>query len=121
MLLAIVVAANLGLGPDVFTFLARVPGGDKTGHFLLLGGLSFLVNMTLSAKTVRLGPVSVLKGSLVVGVLATAEELSQLLLKSRTFDPGDLLCDYLGIVCFAWLARRLVRTRRLRPDPIATG
>ena len=112
-LVGIVIVANLGLGPVVFAFLRYIPGGDKTGHFVLMGMLSLLVNLSLGAKRVSVAGLPLLKGSLIVVAGVTLEELSQLLLKHRSFDLPDLAMDFLGIVAFGVLADHLVRRRRV--------
>ena len=116
-LIGVVIVANLGLAPVVFAFLRYIPGGDKTGHFVLMGMLSLLVNLSLSAKRVPVAGLSLLKGSLIVMLVVTLEELGQLLLKHRSFDLSDLAMDYLGIIAFGVLAEHLVRRQRLAESP----
>jgi hypothetical protein len=101
--------ADVGRGQWLFDLVRVVPGGDKTGHFILFGLLSLLVNLVFRAAVVRVGKLSVLKGTLVVAVFAIAEECSQLLFVSRTFDLLDLSAGLLGIWVFGWLARRSVK------------
>ena len=112
-LIGVVIVANLGLGPVVFRFLKYIPGGDKAGHFVLMGLLSLLVNLSFGAQRVTVGGLPLLKGSLIVMAVVTVEELSQLLLKHRGFDLLDLAMDYLGIVAFGVLAEHLVQHRRV--------
>ena len=112
LLVVIVWVANRGLGPAVFGPVYRFPGGDKVGHFLLMGLFSFLVNLSLGGRRARLGPLSLLVGSVVVAGIVTAEEFSQLLFRSRTFSLEDLACDYLGIVLFGQAAAYVVRSAR---------
>ena len=109
LLLSIILIANIGLGPVVFTFLKYIPGGDKTGHFFLIGLLSFFVNLSTGAKTTRLKSLTVLKGSLIVSALVTLEEVTQLFLKHRGFDLMDLFFDAAGIFVFGRLAKWLTR------------
>jgi hypothetical protein len=109
LLICIIAIANAGLGSAVFAFLDYIPGGDKTGHFLLIGLLSLLVNLRMGAKTTTLKSVTVLKGSLTVTILVIAEELSQLFLKYRAFDLVDLIFDAAGIFVFGRLAKWLVK------------
>ena len=111
-LIGVVIVANLGLGPVAFQFLRYIPGGDKTGHFVLMGLLSLLVNLSFGAKRVTVAGLPLLKGSLIVIAVVTVEEVSQLLLKYRGFDLLDLAMDYLGIVAFGVLAEHLVRHRK---------
>jgi len=82
---------------------------DKVWHFLLMGVMSLLLNLALTARQIRIGPAKILLGSLIVAVLATGEELSQGFLKTRTMDVFDWLADMAGIVMFGWIAAMLVR------------
>ena len=41
--IAITVAASSGYATPVLSWVNSVPGGDLLGHFLLLGGLAFLL------------------------------------------------------------------------------
>lgn len=94
-----------------FTYLRSIPGGDKYGHFLLMGSLAFLVNLSLSCRVVRIAGRGFLLGSLLVLILITIEELSQRFVPYRTFDLLDLLADYLGVFVFSWLALAVQRRR----------
>ena len=87
----------------IFAWIRAIPGGDKLGHFLILGGLACVLNHALSCRTVPLGGRPVLLGSLIVLGLAAAEETSQLFITGRNFDLLDLAADALGI----WLLGRL--------------
>ena len=46
-IIVIVVLADQGRLPGFVTVLVDFPNGDKVGHFLLMGGLSLLVNLAL--------------------------------------------------------------------------
>jgi hypothetical protein len=118
-LLAVIYAANRGLGPHLFGFIYTMPGGDKLGHFLLIGTLAFLANLSFGAPRVRLGSLSLLAPSVVVGSLVTLEEASQLLFPARTFSLTDLACDFAGILLFGRLAAWIVERRQ--PDLSAAG
>ncbi|MCD4686722.1 MAG: VanZ family protein [Anaerolineae bacterium] len=115
LLWLIVFIANAGLGPRVFKFLKMVPGGDKTGHFLLMGTAAFLVNLSLNAARMQVGSLSLLRGSMLVAVAVTAEEFSQVFFASRGFSLIDLAADYAGILLFGWLAARIVAWRERVP------
>ncbi len=86
-------------------FIGNIRYGDKLGHFVLMGFLSFFVNLVLQARTFGVGKVRYLLGSVIVLVLVTIEEFSQLFIRGRTFDWGDLIADSIGIIIFGEIAR----------------
>ena len=96
----------------LLNFVGNIPFGDKLGHFCLMGGLAFLLNLVLNAKTIRFLKINWLIGSLIVLVLVTLEECSQIFIRGRTFDWGDLAVDYLGIFLFGELARFICRRNK---------
>ena len=110
VLILIVVIANLGLGSTYFPFIYSIPGLDKIGHFFLMGVLSFLINLLLKAKKIRLSSLDFLLGSLVVFLVVTFEEISQLFFIYRAFSWLDLVFDlggiFLGGQLAAWLKKR---------------
>ncbi len=106
----LILAGIVALVNDKSTqYLLRFSGGipyfDKIAHFLLMGGFSFLVNLVLKARFASIGKIRYLMGSMIVFLIVTVEELSQIFVSGRTFDIGDLAADYLGIVIFGELAR----------------
>jgi VanZ family protein len=111
-LVGVVFAADTGLGTTLFVFLDRIPGGDKTGHFVLIGMLAFLINMSLDSTRTRVLSVRVLKGSLIIAVIVTLEEFSQLFLRHRGFSLIDLSADYAGILLFGQLAATITAQRK---------
>ena len=117
VLVGIIVGANTGYLP-VSRWLRYIPWGDKLGHFLLMGGLAFLLNLSLGLRRWRPYQLDLLLGSLVVALAATAEEISQYWLTNRRFDPWDLAADLAGILCFDLLARRY---GSLRGEPAVSG
>ncbi len=90
----------------IFFWIQRHPGSDKVGHFLLIGGMAFFLNLALRARTFRWLGRSWLLGSALVAVAFTLEEVSQRFIASRSFDLVDLAADFAGILFFGWLARR---------------
>jgi VanZ family protein len=72
-----------------------------------MGIFSLLVNLALSAKTIRLWKFKYLLGSLIVSAIVTLEEFSQIFVSGRTLDAGDLIVDFAGIVYFGEIARFL--------------
>jgi polysaccharide biosynthesis protein VpsQ len=101
-----VILADDGQYQFVFAWIRGIPGGDKVGHFCLMGGLSFVVNLALGLRHFTMGRWQFLLGSAIVGTLVLVEEISQAWFPSRTFDLVDLTFDFLGICFFGWLAKR---------------
>lgn len=104
--LAILVFANSGNAYClmIFNTLEGIPFSDKVIHFLLLGGLSLLTNLSLSTKKISIGQFTFLVGSLFIAVGITLEECSQLLIAHRHFEIMDLLCNYAGILVGGYLS-----------------
>jgi VanZ family protein len=100
----------------LFRFVRETPYGDKVGHLLLMGFFAFLLNLALSCKKINFGKLYVLAGSIIVVLVVTLEEFSQIFVRYRTFDPGDLLFDYAGIFLFGQLAAYLTKSRLARED-----
>ncbi len=73
-----------------------------------MGIFSLLVNLALSAKTIRLWKFKYLLGSLIVLAIVTLEEFSQIFVRGRTFDAEDLIVDFAGIFIFGELARLII-------------
>ena len=116
-LVALVALADSGHGQRLFLLAERIPAGDKAGHFLLFGTLSFLVNLVLRAAEARLWKMAIPKGSAIVAAIVTVEEFSQLFLRSRSFDLGDLTADILGIWLGGWLANKYLDRVRSKSAP----
>lgn len=109
-MLAIILLADLGAIPAPIKMIYRFPNGDRVGHFVLYGILTFLVNSAFP-RWVRIGRMNMFYGSAIIAALATLEEVSQLFLPNRTFDLIDLTFTLLGVVCADWLVRLLRRQR----------
>jgi VanZ family protein len=92
-------------------FVGNIPYGDKLGHFLLMGGFSFLLNMVLNARVVGIGKFRYLLGSVIVLIVVTLEEISQIFVAGRTFDWSDLVFDFTGIFLLGELARFICRRK----------
>lgn len=103
-----IVAADIHRARPFFDWVEAHGGSDKFGHFLLLGGLALTLNYAL-LRLFRIGPVRLHLGGLIIGVLITLEEISQLWIPHRQFDLGDLAANYAGIAFADWLARRWLR------------
>ena len=116
LLLVIIAIANLGIGATFRPVVNALPGGDKAGHFLAMGGLCLLVTLSLAPRRLRLGRRSLPLGPVVVAALVTLEEVSQIWIDSRGFDLLDLTADYLGVLLGGWVALKVVR-RGSTPPP----
>jgi len=109
ILAGIVVLADVRETQFLFRFIRRLPFGDKLGHFFLMGMFSLMVNLALSAKIVRIWKLNYLLGSLIVLMIVTVEEVSQIFVTGRTFDAGDLVADAAGVFIFGEIARFVVK------------
>ena len=99
---------------EVLRAVAAVPGGDKSLHFLLVGGMALLLNWSWGAAHWRAGPLRIQQGSVVVALVCTLEELSQLFVRARAFDLEDLAYDYAGILLLGQLGAGLHAIGRRR-------
>ena len=93
--------AYTGNGHVYAGFLKHVPGGDKTGHVVLLCILAFASSWFGSFRFFRVGRVI-----FAVFVFITIEEFLQILSPNRTFDLLDLACNYVGITLAYLIAWR---------------
>jgi hypothetical protein len=116
LLVGVIVLANTGwFRGELRWFIGTIPGGDKSVHFGLAGAMALLLNLSWRGACWRLGLLPIQQGSALVAVVCTLEELSQLFVRARAFDPIDLFYDYLGILVLgqvgAWL--HLMSARRV--------
>jgi hypothetical protein len=98
----------------VLQWSRHLPGRDKTGHFLLMGGLAAISVLALAGRrlgTRRISSAEVL--ALVAGVVVL-EECAQRWLPHRTFSLEDLAWSLAGVACFGAIASgwRALRARR---------
>lgn len=93
-IIVIVVLADQGRLPGFVTVLISFPNGDKLGHFLLMGGLSLLVNLALPAGAHRRHILALW----LVALLVAVEEVSQSWFGTRHPDLVDLLASLAGIL-----------------------
>jgi VanZ family protein len=85
--------------------LNEIPLGDKAGHFILYGILSFLLHLTCLRSLPTRDPRRVaLSLSLLLALAIGLEEWSQNFYPARTADWVDLLFSYLGVAAGAWSA-----------------
>ncbi len=108
-------AATL-FSPGWFRLVRHLPGGDKTGHFLIMGTVSFLVTLAFSSARIRGRRLGAVGCVLMVGAVVTVDEFLQLLFPTRSFSLGDLLANWLGILSFGAAAWLVLRTRTKRRE-----
>jgi VanZ family protein len=110
VLIAIVVAADRETLPLLLQRVYNYPAGDKIGHFVLFGGLTFLAALGFPRRTEPIAGVSVPVSTLVIAILVTLEEASQGWFPGRMASVLDLLASYAGIAA-AGAAARLIERR----------
>jgi VanZ family protein len=112
-LLAIVIlSATASSRPRiVLQWTHLLPGRDKTGHFLLMGGFAAVSVLAFAGRRIRgVQQISALLVLAVVVSLVVLEEFVQRWLPNRTFSMVDLASSLAGVACFgalacAWRAR----------------
>ncbi len=109
-IVGIIFLADIGRLSWVTAVVAKCPGSDKVGHFLLIGTLAYLFNQALRGK--KVGPL--LMGSLLVAIAITAEEFSQKWSPNRNFDYGDMAANLCGCIAADLLGRRCRKAGRMR-------
>ena len=97
VLIAIVVAADRDALPLLLQRVYNYPAGDKAGHFVLFGGLTFLAALGFGRRARPIAGLSLPVSTLVIVVLVTLEEASQAWFPGRTASVFDLLASYVGI------------------------
>ncbi len=102
-LVAIIFAADAGWLPRFVARFHDLPYGDKALHFLLFGGLALVANLALASRGRRSLARAIVIGSILVLIVATAEEYSNKFVPRRDWSLGDLTANYLGVVCLGML------------------
>ena len=108
IIVVIVLANNGKLGS--LHFIYDFPNGDKAGHFIQFGILTFLLDLTFfqtfpHADRKR---VAVMIG-LILALLIGLEEFSQKFVPERMFSLFDLFASCVGVFFFSWLALKTKR------------
>ena len=103
----IVVIADRGNGTPWWSFIDRIPFGDKLGHLGLIGTMSFLCNLAFPARRCGFPFRFVTLTTLILLVLLSMEELSQGFIKSRHLDLFDWLADLAGLAFGQFCAMKL--------------
>lgn len=106
--------ADRGDGDRWWGFLHDVPYGDKAGHLVLMGTLSFLCNLAFPPRRGDGYRRFVTTTTLVLLVLITGEEIAQAFKPHRTCDFVDWLADLVGLGLGQMAALRMVKLIRSR-------
>jgi hypothetical protein len=104
ILAGIIAIADYKSTSYLLNFVGNIPFGDKIGHFILFGFCAFLVNLSLGGRNFGIGNFR-----LIVAIIITLEEITQIFVRGRTFSSIDLLCGYAGILIFGEVARMICR------------
>ena len=97
-------------GMKIFSFVRNIPGGDKSGHFVVFALFAIVVNLFLDFRYVSIKKKKILLGSVIVFFIASIEELSQIWIPNRTFDLVDLFADSMGILLVSLLTKKRLGT-----------
>jgi hypothetical protein len=103
-ILWIIYLANTGGHSVFFDLIKHVPYGDKVGHMLLFGLLTYVVNLALLSRHFCIGRLPLYYGAVLVSIFVLSEEISQGFIPSRTLDIIDLVADAVGIILFSYLS-----------------
>ena len=110
-ILWVISLANTGGHIIFFDLIKNIPYGDKVGHCLLFGTLTYVTNLALKFKSFRCIKWRLYFGSSLVLTFVVIEELSQGFIDTRTLDVADLIADVVGIGLFSyfsWLTHKLL-------------
>src|SRR5262245_59851709 len=95
---ALIAVADAGWLPHALDRIHHLAFVDKIVHFTLYGLLALVANLAL-ISTGRLPPLrAIVLGSIVVLIVATAEEYSNRFVAARDYSLGDLAANYLGVL-----------------------
>ncbi|GGQ18579.1 VanZ family protein [Shewanella litoralis] len=103
-ILWIIYLANTGGHSIFFDLIRHIPYGDKVGHMLLFGLLTYVANLALQSRHFLLGRIPLYYGAVLVSIFVLSEEISQGFIPSRTLDIVDLIADAVGITFFSFLS-----------------
>ena len=108
-ILWVIYLANTGGRSIFFDMIKAIPYGDKVGHMLLFGTLTYVVNIAWRCRHFKLAGIPLYYGTALVSIFVLSEEISQGFIPLRTLDIIDLAADAVGISLFSyfsWLTQR---------------
>jgi polysaccharide biosynthesis protein VpsQ len=92
----IIILADYRHLPSFITMLYSFTYGDRVGHFVLFGLLSFLLRIAFPVPCFRALKRNIPVLTLILALFIVAEEISQIFIPARTFSWGDLLASLTG-------------------------
>lgn len=112
LIVMVIIAADLDLIPGLLNPIYAFPNGDKIAHFLLMGTLSMLISLGFKNERTRF--LGIRRGTLLLAILITLEECSQIYFENRKFSITDMMANWGGILIMGELgsALRSVIARR---------
>jgi len=109
-IISVIVLADSGNIPPFIRSLYDFKNGDKLGHFILYGILTFFITRTfLSSLPSKSRSWVTLSIGLTLALGIALEEWSQQFFSARTFDLIDLLASFLGVLVGGWVAFKIKR------------
>ena len=109
-IIALIILADNGAIPLFIRSLYDFPSGDKLGHFILYGILTFFITRAfLSSLPSKSRSWVTLAVCLTLTLGVALEEWSQPYFSARTFDLVDLLASFLGVLVGCWVAFKIKR------------
>ena len=112
LLAIIALSATASLRPQLLLqWTPYLPGRDKTGHFLLMGGFAAVAVLAFAGRRIGARTISAWMVLLVVTLIVVSEEGLQRWLPSRTLSLEDLAYSLAGVficgaIACAWRAFR---------------
>ena len=106
-IIGVIILADQDAIPPLIRSLYDYPNGDKLGHLILYGLLSFFLISAFLSRFKDNPKLVALSVSLILALAIAAEEWSQQFFSARTFDLVDLTASYVGLVIGGWIGWRL--------------
>ena len=111
-IVTVIILADHGSIPPFIRSIYDFQYGDKLGHFILYGLLTFFTTRTfLTALPSKPRGWVTLSVGLTLALGIALEEWSQQFFSARTFDLVDLLASCLGVIVGGWAASKIQRPK----------